>query len=82
MREEDGVPIKDWRWHNKTYPNAFTGTDFISWLVREFKDISTREQALEAGLKYEDKHLFEHCRRQHRLMDGLVSLALMPAQDP
>ncbi|KIJ44370.1 hypothetical protein M422DRAFT_168412, partial [Sphaerobolus stellatus SS14] len=47
MREEDGVPIKDYKWHGSVYPDSFTGANVTSWLVREFSDISTREQALQ-----------------------------------
>ena len=39
MREDDGVPIKEHRWHGRRYANSFTGTQFVSWLVREFCDI-------------------------------------------
>ncbi|OCH92225.1 hypothetical protein OBBRIDRAFT_464550 [Obba rivulosa] len=70
MREEDGVPIKDYRWHSKKYPNSFTGSDFVSWLVREFRDVSTREQATEYGVKLHEQGLFEHCRRTHGFLDG------------
>lgn len=70
MREEDGVPIKNYKWHHNTYPDAFTGYDFVSWLVREFKDIHTREQAAEAGVKLQKQGLFQHCRERHQFLDG------------
>lgn len=72
MREDDGVPMKDRRWHGKTYPSCFTGTDFVSWLVREFRDVPTREQATEWGAKLQDQGLFEHCRGTHGFLDGCV----------
>jgi len=72
MREEDGVPIKDHRWHGSMYPDSFTGANLTSWLVREFSDISTREQAFEAGSKLHSQGLFEHCRKQHGFLDGFV----------
>ncbi|CAL1711073.1 unnamed protein product [Somion occarium] len=70
MREEDGVPIKDHKWHRANYPNSFTGADFVSWLVREFRDVSTREQATEWGVKLQEQGLFEHCRGAHGFLDG------------
>ena len=70
MREEDGVPMKDRRWHGRAYQNCFTGTDLVSWLVREFRDIPTREQATEWGAKLQDDGLFEHCRGAHGFLDG------------
>ncbi|KAG8733121.1 vacuolar membrane-associated protein iml1 [Ceratobasidium sp. 428] len=70
MREEGGVPIKDNKWHGIEYPDSFTGRDFVAWLVREFKDVSTREQGVEQGNRLLGLGLFEHCRGAHGLLDG------------
>ncbi|GLB34559.1 putative vacuolar membrane-associated protein Iml1 [Lyophyllum shimeji] len=70
MREEDGVPIKDNHWHRSIYPNTFTGYDMVSWLVREFRDVSSRAQATEWGVKLQEQGLFEHCRGTHNFLDG------------
>ncbi|KAH9832871.1 uncharacterized protein C8Q71DRAFT_713521 [Rhodofomes roseus] len=70
MREEDGVPIKEHRWHGRKYANSFTGSDFVSWLVREFRDVSNREQGTEWGAKLQEQGLFEHCRGAHGFLDG------------
>ncbi|KAG6860105.1 hypothetical protein C0995_015716 [Termitomyces sp. Mi166 len=70
MREEGGVPIKDNHWHRSYYPNSFTGYDMVSWLVREFRDVSSRAQAAEWGVKLQEKGLFEHCRELHNFLDG------------
>ncbi|KAI0823536.1 hypothetical protein BC628DRAFT_515846 [Trametes gibbosa] len=70
MREEDGVPIKEHSWHGRRYSNSFTGTQFVSWLVREFRDISNREQATEWGGKLMEQGLFDHCRGMHGFLDG------------
>ncbi|KAJ7137941.1 hypothetical protein C8R44DRAFT_339542 [Mycena epipterygia] len=70
MREEDGVPIKHYQWHGSRYPNSFTGFDFVSWLVREFRDVSSRAQGTEWGIKLEEQGLIEHCRGHHAFLDG------------
>lgn len=70
MREEDGVPIKHNQWHGKAYLDSFTGYDFVSWLVREFGDVSSRAQATEWGIKLLEQGLFEHCRGNHGFLDG------------
>ncbi|KAJ7264861.1 hypothetical protein B0H12DRAFT_1101149 [Mycena haematopus] len=70
MRAEDGVPIKHNQWHRAQYPNSFTGFDFVSWLVREFRDVSSRAQGVEWGIKLEEQGLFEHCRGHHAFLDG------------
>ncbi|TCD67635.1 vacuolar membrane-associated protein iml1 [Steccherinum ochraceum] len=76
MREEDGVPIKEHRWHGIKYPNTFVGADLVSWLVREFRDVSTREQATEWGSKLQEQGLFDHCRGAHGFLDGYYFYAL------
>jgi DEP domain-containing protein 5 len=70
MREDDGVPIKNQHWHSIVYPDSFTGFDFVSWLVREFWDVSTRANAAEWGVKLQQQGLFEHCRGHHGFLDG------------
>lgn len=70
MRDDDGVPIKFHRWHRKKYPDSFTGFDFVSWLVREFRDVSSREQGVEWGTKLLDQGLFIHCTGRHGFLDG------------
>ncbi|KAI0766343.1 hypothetical protein BD413DRAFT_481025 [Trametes elegans] len=74
MREEDGVPIKEHSWHGRKYANSFTGTQFVSWLVREFRDVSNREQATEWGARLMEQGLFDHCRGTHGFLDGRVLL--------
>ena len=71
MREGE-LAIKDHRWRTKFYADSFTGYDFVSWLVREFRDVSTREQGAEWGQKLLENGLFEHCRRRHGFIDGYV----------
>lgn len=70
MREDRGLQIKDHRWHTSVYEDSFTGYDFASWLCREFRDVSTREQAQEWGIKLLEQGLFEHCRGRHGFLDG------------
>ncbi|EIW84767.1 hypothetical protein CONPUDRAFT_87316 [Coniophora puteana RWD-64-598 SS2] len=70
LREEDGVPMKMHHWHGVKYDNSFTGFEFVSWLVREFRDVSSREQAVEVGGELLKKGLFRHARGAHGLLDG------------
>jgi DEP domain-containing protein 5 len=76
MREEDGVTMKDRRWHGRVYANCFTGADMVNWLVREFRDVPTREVAQEWGAKLQEQGLFEHCRGMHGFLDGHYFYAL------
>ncbi|KAL4067845.1 hypothetical protein V8B97DRAFT_1402205 [Scleroderma yunnanense] len=70
MRDEDGVPIKLHKWHRTIYQDSFTGIDFVSWLVREFRDVSSREQGAEWGSKLLEQGLFIHCTGRHGFLDG------------
>lgn len=70
MREDGGVSIKEHQWHRNKYPESFVGHEFVNWLVREFRDVSTREQASEWGTKLLDRGLYEHCRSRHGFLDG------------
>ncbi|KAH7914031.1 hypothetical protein BJ138DRAFT_1123902 [Hygrophoropsis aurantiaca] len=70
MREEDGVPIKFHQWHRSKYPDSFTGFEFVSWVVREFRDVSSREQGAEWGAKLLEQGLITHVRGRHGFLDG------------
>lgn len=71
MREDPmGLPIRDYRWHGKVYADAFTGSDLVNWLVREFRDVSSKEQAAEIGGRLQQQGLFDHARRAHGFLDG------------
>lgn len=70
MREDNGVPIKEHRWHRAKYAESFIGHEFVTWLVREFRDVSTRDQGTEWGAKLMERGLFEHCTGRHGFLDG------------
>ncbi|CAJ0841132.1 7810_t:CDS:10 [Entrophospora sp. SA101] len=62
--------VKDRRWHFKTYPNAIVGNEFVNWLIKNFHDIETRENAVAFGNILQEKGLFEHCKKRHKFLDG------------
>lgn len=70
MREEDGIPIKEHRWQRHRYPDSFLGFEFVNWVVREFRDVSTRDQATEWGAKLQEQGLLEHSTGRHGFFDG------------
>ena len=73
MREDPvSLPIKDYRWHGRIHTDAFTGSDFVNWLVKEFRDISSKDQAVEVGGRLQAQGLFDHARRTHGFLDGQV----------
>lgn len=70
MRDDDSLPIKDHRWHGAVHQDSFSGYEFVSWLVREFRDVSTREQGAQWGSELQEQGLFEHSRGLHGFLDG------------
>ncbi|EJU01540.1 hypothetical protein DACRYDRAFT_80132 [Dacryopinax primogenitus] len=71
MRDpEGGLVIEDHKWHNNLHKDSFSGSDFVSFLFREYRDVSTREDAADWGNKLMDQGLIEHCRAYHMFLDG------------
>lgn len=69
MRDEPGL-IQDNQWHGNLYKDTFTGRQWVSWIVRAFRDISTREEAEDRGVQLCRDGFFLHIRRDHGFMDG------------
>jgi len=65
-----GVPRANRRWHLKYYDDVFIGSQFVTWLVTNFEDIRTREEAVAYGEELMSKGLFEHCKGAHEFLDG------------
>jgi hypothetical protein len=65
-----GCPIKDRRWHFRLYENVFIGGECVEWMLREFEDIETRDDAIALGNELLSKGVFEHANRKHRFLDG------------
>ncbi|CAG7852569.1 Vacuolar membrane-associated protein IML1 [Serendipita indica DSM 11827] len=78
MRQPGGLPIRDNRWHTAFYPDSFTGEELVSWFLREFNDVSTREQGTEWGVKLEQMKFLKHCRDYHGFIDGHYYYKLLP----
>lgn len=83
MLKEDGVPIE-----NRHSQNSFARYDFVSWLMREFNDVSTRAEAVEWGVKLVEQGLFERCfvpedlpRRYSTPSDFLDKYIMFPPSD-
>jgi hypothetical protein len=70
VRESDPPLLRDQRWYSTSIFTAFTGHDFVSWLVREFTDISTRDEAVQCGQRLIDEGVIEHYQRKHGFLDG------------
>ncbi|KAK7712150.1 vacuolar membrane-associated protein iml1 [Botryosphaeria dothidea] len=70
LQGEKGIPMTDRRWHFKLHLSCFLGFDLTTWLLQNFRDINTREEAVELGNELMSKGLFHHVTRKHPFRDG------------
>ncbi|MCJ1383834.1 vacuolar membrane-associated protein iml1 [Xylographa soralifera] len=65
-----GVTMMDRRWHWRLHYNCFIGMELTTWILNTFRDIETREEAVELGNELMTEGLFQHVERRHTLRDG------------
>jgi len=70
IQGEKGIEIKNRRWHLRLHYSCFQGEEFTNWLVLNFRDIDTREEAVEFGNELMKEGLFEHVNSRHNFKDG------------
>jgi hypothetical protein len=70
MQSEKGIDILTRRWHLQLHFHCFKGDDFTDWLTMNFKDIDTREEAVEFGNELMQHGLFQHANKRHNFRDG------------
>ena len=70
MQSEKGIDILTRRWHLQLHFHCFKGDDFTDWLTLNFKDIETREEAVEFGNELMQHGLFQHANKRHNFKDG------------
>ncbi|KAI8956140.1 vacuolar membrane-associated protein iml-1 [Xylaria longipes] len=55
--EADGIRMQTRRWHFRLHYHCFIGSDMTTWLLDNFEDLESREEAVELGntlMVYED----------------------------
>lgn len=70
LQGDKGIQMLDRRWHWKLHYNCFLGFDLTNWLLTNFKDVETRDEAVEVGNELMIKGLFQHVQRRHQFRDG------------
>jgi hypothetical protein len=83
--EKGGIRMQNRRWHFRLHYNCFIGSDMTTWLMDNFRDIDTREEAVEFGNmlmvkdedakvdqkeKDKDQGIFVHVEKRHPFRDG------------
>ncbi|KAJ6262006.1 hypothetical protein Dda_2807 [Drechslerella dactyloides] len=65
-----GIRLQDRRWHLRLHYNCFIGSEFVTWMLLNFKDLDTREEAIEYGNDLMKEGLFQHVEKRHAFRDG------------
>lgn len=58
--ENGGIRMQNRRWHLRLHYNCFIGSDMTTWLLDNFEDLESREEAVELGeslMIYEDDRM-------------------------
>ncbi|OQD67388.1 hypothetical protein PENDEC_c037G05387 [Penicillium decumbens] len=78
IQGEKGVRMMDRRWHWRLHYNCFIGFEFTTWLLQNFRDIDTREEAVEFGNELMKHDLFQHVEKRHNFRDGNYFYQICP----
>lgn len=78
LQGSKGIKLIDRRWHWKVHSNCFLGLELVSWLIENFQDINTREEAVQFGNYLMDQGLFLHVESRHRFLDGHYFYQISP----
>ena len=70
IQGDKGVRLMDRRWHWRLHYNCFIGSDLTTWLLMNFKDVDTREEAIDLGNELMKGGLFQHVEKRHNFRDG------------
>ncbi|CAN3373139.1 hypothetical protein DIURU_005240 [Diutina rugosa] len=70
LQGPNGLQLTDRKWHFKKHLRSFVGSDFVSWLVENFDDINSRDDAMAFGTKCFEAGMFRHVEQRHPLLDG------------
>ncbi|EAW11239.1 GTPase-activating protein IML1 [Aspergillus clavatus NRRL 1] len=70
IQGDKGVRMMDRRWHWRLHYNCFIGFELTTWLLQNFRDIDSREEAVDFGNELMKHGLFQHVEKRHNFRDG------------
>lgn len=68
IQSERGVRMMDRRWHWRLHYNCFIGFELTTWILQNFRDVETREEAVEVGEELLKRGLFQHVEQRHNFV--------------
>ena len=70
IQSDRGVKLEDRWWHLRLHYNCFIGMELTTWLLNNFKDVDSREEAIGLGTELFKSGLFQHVEQRHTFRDG------------
>ncbi|AAS50692.2 ABL079Cp [Eremothecium gossypii ATCC 10895] len=67
---EKPIKLTNRKWHFKNHSSCFVGLEMVNWLIENFSDIDTRDEAVIYGQQLLTDGLFHHVDRRHGFLDG------------
>jgi len=77
---KENVVVKDRKYHMKTYPQCFVGSEAVDFLVQS-GSAGNREEAVSIGKALQAMHLFEHVTRDHQFSDKTLFYRFMEGDE-
>ncbi|MCJ1250296.1 vacuolar membrane-associated protein iml1 [Trapelia coarctata] len=78
IQGDRGIKMMDRRWHWRLHYNCFIGMELTTWLLNNFKDIESRDEAVDLGNELMKQGLFQHVERRHNFRDGNFFYQISP----
>ncbi|KAL6719076.1 vacuolar membrane-associated protein iml1 [Lecanora helva] len=70
IQSDKGVRMLDRRWHLRLHYNCFIGFELTTWLLQNFRDVDTRDEAVDLGNELMKSGMFKHVEQRHNFRDG------------
>lgn len=65
-----GIKLVDRTWHLRVHKRCFIGHEFVTWLLKNFKDIKKPNDAVIYGNFLMKQGLFHHVENRHTFLNG------------
>ncbi|KAF8421251.1 hypothetical protein EV426DRAFT_706882 [Tirmania nivea] len=65
-----GVRLQNRIWHIRLHQKCFIGSELVTWMMENFRDLESRSEAVELGNELMKSGLFHHVEERHPFRDG------------
>ncbi|GMF07415.1 unnamed protein product [[Candida] boidinii] len=78
LQGEEGIKVINRVWHVSLHLDCFVGSELVPWLIKNFSDINTVEEAVDYGNVLMKAGLFSHVSKQHSFLGGHYFYVISP----